>query len=90
MKGQLIHESVLIQDLPEPLPKARLPSGWQWNVNNLRENKCLEPDPYISVGGLLDKLNSTEVLLPGDRGVLTTLLSSGTRPLLVLSIATVC
>jgi hypothetical protein len=77
MNGQLIHESVLRPDPPKRPIKARLPDGLIWDVDNLEKNSRLEPDPYISVGTLLDKL-TTGVLSQGDRGVLTTLLSSGT------------
>jgi hypothetical protein len=88
MPGQLIHESVLHPRPPEHGIKARLPDGWVWDTDKLRENFCLEPDPYISAGVLLEKLTAG-ALDQGDRGVLITLSSSGTHPLPVFSTGTV-
>jgi hypothetical protein len=89
MRGQLIHESVLSSDLTQRMPKALLPYGWNWDVEYLRKNKRLEPDPYISAESLLSKL-TTAVLNEVDRGVLTTLSSSGKHPPSVSSMTTSC
>jgi hypothetical protein len=88
MKGQLIHESVLRPDTPKRPIKARLPNGLVWDADDLKKNLCLEPDPYISAEALLNKLTAG-ALTPIDRGVLTTLISSGAHALPILSSATV-
>jgi hypothetical protein len=83
MNGQLIHESVLRPKPPTRAIKARLPKGLIWDADDLEKKMCLEPDPYISAETLLKKL-TTGALAPGDRGVLTTLSSSGTHPTVYL------